>query len=746
MTLLNPLDLQVQAFLDDEWVDLVNTTFDAPLSATNRLIGNVQVTQGRADEDTTFPPASCSVTLWNDDGYLTPDNPGSPYWDVWKQGCPLRVTVRDKVVFWGEIAELDVEWPEGDISEGGVPILDESGDEILDETGAEILDQPVDVGVSRVNVTAAGILRRLGQGKKPLRSPIHRLATNPTNLPDVTDYFPMEDGGQSAFSLSGLPNSTKRMELVNLRFAADDTLGGSEALPSVSSGQDAYWMAPVRGPSGEWHIDQYFRIPSNPTDSSQRVAIFDVKTTGTIARYTVDLIWNDVDSEPQVWWRLYNSSGQQVSEIQLTSETTIVGDEWRCLRLSAVQDGGNVIHSVTTTVVVDGFRPNTSTSTVLAGTAGRPRLVRGAVSNCPSGGVSTGHLIVHGDRVEQWLNPADIGWVGEKAMWRYIRLSGEQGMVPAITGDPDDTVEMGRQRALPLLDLLNQCADADDGTLCEVRHLMVLVMRTRHARYNLTPVMTLDARQNHIANPFRPVADDQNHRNDVTARQIDGATARQFDEWAIEQDNGPYDVQYDLSVYDEDTLPDHASWRLHTGVTRATRYPQLSIDFGVAPTAILDAWLNRLVGHRIAVINLPPQHPLFGVHLTIEGWTESWAPFEASVTINCSPGRPWNVAVWERTRYTAKGAKFTEGAGPIETEITVTSDDDPWDPDAVPFDIIAGPERMTVTDIVGTGANQTFTVVREVNGYRRFHPDNTTFYAVNEAVNIPQPVGPVMAL
>src|SRR5690606_5941361 len=100
-------------------------------------------------------------------------------------------------------------------------------------------------------------------------------------------------------------------------------------------------------------------------------------------------------------------------------------------------------------------------------------LVTGIGGGCevgPPGGFSQGHLILHDGIGAGWLVGPDVGRFGETARSRVSRLaSTEEGFPITLTSGGDNrSMPMGPQRALPLPDLLEECAETDrGGILCE---------------------------------------------------------------------------------------------------------------------------------------------------------------------------------------------------------------------------------------------------------------------------------------
>ena len=204
-----PLDLHAQALIFGEWVDfgpmrhVVDDFFtdvftDVFLGRTviraNRLPAQeIRINVGRSDEGSQVDPMDFQIELWNDDGYLTPENRVSPFWSEqpggWGLNTPFRLLEGDDVIAWGEVSEIKALWPEGDLSD---PALTE--EEVRDLAAVARWRQ----GFANVVVTVSGIKRRLEQRTKPLRSPLTRLALYNASFPNrIAGYWPFEDGQEA---------------------------------------------------------------------------------------------------------------------------------------------------------------------------------------------------------------------------------------------------------------------------------------------------------------------------------------------------------------------------------------------------------------------------------------------------------------------------------------------------------------------------------------------------------------------
>src|SRR5690606_15323257 len=122
------------------------------------------------------------------------------FYGRWVRGVPVRVLVEGRPRFIGQVAEIAPEWPYGDLEHSGHP------------------------GESRVRVTAAGVLRRLGQGRAPELSALRRFIE--AQHPDA--YWPMEGAATPGLTLRG--------------FKYSDGPAGSGPLPEVDA-PPARWTA-----------------------------------------------------------------------------------------------------------------------------------------------------------------------------------------------------------------------------------------------------------------------------------------------------------------------------------------------------------------------------------------------------------------------------------------------------------------------------------------------------------------------
>jgi hypothetical protein len=741
----DPLDLKVELFVKGAWHLLSAFSYAVEDYYTDvyedvylgRLLWDhnrfpwqpIRITRGRADEAADHAPATVSMRLWNEDGYLTPHDPRSPWFPDVAVGAPLRVTVDGADTFEGELSEIALTWPHGDLSKsaavevGGVPVL--------------VGDVPVTIGspsggIAYAEITAAGILRRLAQGQRPLRSPLARLVTAPHNLAHVDTYWPMEDGALSG-SAAALVGA-HQMDVTAMRYASSSFLAGSD--PVVSGSGYGAWEGLVDGTAAPWTVEQFFHVP--PIESGQSVTLMHVTTTGTVAHWLAVLEFDSTTSLPFLavrgytagWIPLVNATTNSSAALALIFDT--VATIW--LTLEADGSWSFVWYEVGGEGL--GFG---------GASLGPPGVVRRVAGRLDNTTFALGHVIVHHNVPGGWIVNGAQGWVGETALTRYRRLCAEE-RVPAqylTYRSLEEGVPMGVQTSKTFLELVRECADAEQGILCEAVASPSLVFRTRLSRHNRPYALSLSAADNGIANPFLPVADDLGIVNDVTVQRAGGSSRRYID--PVESlpppaGRGLYDASYTLSLEHDDLALDAAGWFVRLGTHKGMRYPKVTIDLGIRPD-LKAAVLAMRPGDRIEITDLPPQHPRSSVDLHVEGWTDERGPHSWTRTLNCSPAEPWTVAVWDESVYDTSGSELAVGVDADDTTISVTTlPGDLWAVDvapdaAYPFDLlIGGAERVTAMECTGGSSPQTMTIVRATDGTARAHTAGSSVHLADRPV------------
>jgi hypothetical protein len=596
-----------------------------------------------------------------------------------------------------------------------------------------------------VPLQAAGPMRRLGQGASPLRSAIYR---SMIGAPSIIAYWPAEDGSGSTSVASGLDGSLGATGSMIVKgdpnFGANTQFPGSDAIPTMNGGS---FYGNIRNHVFSNTAGIQFRfIGVIPTGTANTSVIARMFVRGTAYRW--DLTYLTGGSLSLTSWDVDGT---------LLSSSGIIGftvDD-RLLRFSIElkQNGGSVDYSFG---VIQAGDPTAGyfAGTFPLQTIGAPSQIvinpKGMLTDAAIGHISYQNTITTMFDVRTQIN----GYIGETAGRRFQRLCREEGITSSFEGNLDETTPMGTQRALPVLDLLAECAAVDGGQLFEPRNLLGLGFRTRES---------LQSQQAALQVPYgsvvglEPVDDDQQTRNDVTASRPGGSTARAvLSTGALSTQDPPngvgrYDTQIETNVADDSLLPDAAGWLLHVGTVDEPRYPTIEIEeanpriYGSA--AVLAQLVALDLGDRIEVSNPPAWLPPEIISQLVVGWSENLEARSRSLALVCVPASPYAVPRFGPVGTTVALARPVNGRYSTATTTLVgaqTTTSTSWaittpapgrswttDPAMLPLDWMMAGERVTVTAITGTGINQTATVVRSVNGVVKAHTagEPVTLYA-----------------
>lgn len=700
----SPLPIAVDLFLFDNWVEVTRLR---PDQAGVYARDDISITRGRSAEGADVDPTEIRLTLNNRDGRFSPRNPTGLYYGQIGRNTQLRVRVGNDVRAVGEVSTWPVKW---------------------DVTGSDVW----------VSVEASGILRRLSQGASPLRSPLYRSNMSGTVLSYTVSggvglpvaYWPVEDSDGATQLASALPNG-KAMVLTGEPSLSDvDSFPGSDSVATVAFSR---WTGPVPAFVADVANTVGFLLSVPSGGVANTTVLVRVYTTGTAARWDIRYLTAG-SGELQVV--VYDAAGTLLFSSGAFAAGQVAGNpmqiEFRLLQAGAdINIGFNWAGTTFDTSAGSGDGP------IAGRTFGRVRsVIVGPDGNVDQVGV--GHIsvwnanailaqAVHADNLN--VSPM-MGYSTETAGTRIARLCTEEE-VPFTRVLPTHTsTAMGAQRSATLLDLLRECAQADQGVLFELRDTFGLAFLDRQGLYNRDAAVTLDY-PSHQMGELVPVDDDQLVRNDWTVSRVNGSSSRQtLDTGALSTAAPPdgvgrYDDTVTINVAADTQLPDHAGWRLHLGTTDEARYPQIRMELAspaFAGDPALSATVAALdVGQRLDVTNPPVWLPPDDITQAVQGLGETLGTYEWTITANLTPESPWRVAVYDDTgdRYSSDGSTLAADATTTATSLSVTTPSGPlWttDPADFPFDLRIGGERVTATAASGASSPQTFTVTRAANG------------------------------
>jgi hypothetical protein len=569
-------------------------------------------------------------------------------------------------------------------------------------------------------VHAAGILRRLGQGKTPLRSPLYREFSSPART-HIVAYWPCEDGERATqFAAANATDAP----LVITGTAAPAAYSGwhaSAPLPTMGTAT-ATAPLPAYTATGQTSMRFWLKPPDGGVATEQRVIT--LTGTGTAARWTLSLL-----PAGTLRLRAWNAAGTSLLD------SGAVGANLNGLDTSVVvqfvENGANVDWGI----ITNHYDPDSMYS---------PIINEGALSSIASASVGQittitvgedralgdtviGHIAVADDTTAYAnTSSAAVGWAGETAQARITRLCQENGIPFLAYGWAGYSIPVGPQPMDTLLDVLEAAAEADGGILGERIDDIGLTYRARVTLYNQNPSLALEFdAAGELPGGMEPTDDDQGIVNDITAKRINGSSARAVLE------SGPLSVQDppdgigrvddapELNLYRDSQLADVAGWLLHTSTWDDARYPRIPVSLTAGPH-LIDQVLATDAGDRLTIDNLPAWLPPGLIDQMARGYTETLTTETWNLVYNCTPYGPYTVAVLDDAtlgRLDTAGSTLTTGVSSTATSLSVTTTSGPlWTTSDVPFDITVAGERMTVTAITGAASPQTATVTRSVNG------------------------------
>lgn len=693
------------------------------------------ISRGLADETLEAQPGAASLTLDNRDGSKNPNNPVSPLYGLVGRNTPLRVAVDSSVRLSCEVAD----WLPGRTL---VPV-----------------DTVRQRGDAWTKVAGAGILRRLGRGKTPLKSPAWRALIDPANDADRIAWWPLEDEQDVVTPLSPV---------------------GSPPVVSTFLTSPPTWGAYTKSPSAERMVTMgtgslNFTVPYYSSSQHKVILLCHLPWDDTYDG--IDLVrLNCTSCVIFVRWKLggaldtqaWNLSGSALLDSTGAVTFDAIGKEF-ALILELPQNGANVDLSIR---VVPMSGNGLNHFDVLNGvTVGRIETIKLVA---PQG--SLGHLAV-ADSTGAFSNylgsdgsPRAVqGWLGEPAAERFDRICDENDIAGTVVGTASDSQAMGVQPTATLTDVLKECARSDSGLLYESRAALGLSFRTGRDLYahgaGGLPVLTLDYAAGEVAPTLEPVIGDQGTRNDVIAKRRNGSSQRAVLESGRMSVLDPpagvgrYDTSLDVNIETDARLLDHATWHLRKGTVDETRYRSVTVDLDApSATPALVAAVNLVdIGDRIAITNLPQDESPDDASLLVIAISESLPPKRRLVTFTTIPASPYDVA----TVGANDGSTNLRGQA-VDTDHSTLAADVPaaqpgatstlsvastggvlWTTDANDWSTIRngtstdgtglfiriGGEDMRVTSIAGAGSPQTFTVVRAVNGVVKAHLSGAAVHA-----------------
>lgn len=590
----------------------------------------------------------------------------------------------------------------------------------------EIAELPPRWDLSRsdrwVPIQSRGILRRLGQGRKALRSALSLHLESYKALSYGWWSLEESSGDRAGNNVAGGTLGS----LLGLEFGEPD-LSGSFAMPGVAgfatlSTDTAYFIGnvlPHANTTGKESFLFFFRLPQTP---ASQVTVATINSTGTARTWIIS-----ITSTNGLRVRCTDRSGVTLADQEFALYGGMPIGSWISAVLYLNQNGGNVDYAL------NYHRPGSTdfwtNNGSYAGTVGTFTAIRfqSTAAHTAAGSLSITQVMHYaGDLpfVTIDFEQAAYAYIGELSTLRFLRLCRNAGIENATTGLSSVGTPMGAQRPGKLIELLEDCATVEHGIVIEERGGFGFTIRTRDSMWNGIK-HRLDIDLGHLSAPLDPNDDDQTTRNDVTVTRTNGGFARSIQITGPMNVNPPEDDPDGVGVYDEspvinfatDTQPvSAADWRRSKGTQDEARYPSIHADLAAIafqnnPVLVAEV-LSLDSGDIIDLLN--PEVSPDPTEQIVQQYVEKLGIFDHDITWVTSPASVHRVGVVNySTRVDSISnqvtSPFVSGTGTkLSTSLVAAGEPFvtiPQSEASFPFDIMASGVRLKV---IATGDQLVF--------------------------------------
>lgn len=676
--------------------------------------------RGRRPSNKSAVPSTAAYTIKNPFGIFSKRNPLSPYWGQLNQQIPMRVEVNVgsgwNIRYTGFINELPPQ---------------------QDTTGTHRFMQ----------ITAAGHLRRMTQGKAKFKTAAYRgiQITRPAAywslntgslITEVTSDLLNGDSNpiESAIPFSMTANG-------NVRFGAVDGWPGSPGKYPELFGAQAYagsltgTIDYVGGGAG-YSVGFWFRLGRSTEATSTSIGLVRWSSNGTFggaqrndSTYTDGFsVYADhfSDGTEQVVVSMQHPSGPAQS-LQTPDTVRPMDGNWHHIHVEVDQLTPSLVRG---RFYYDGTLVDTEDSATFVD-AGQPTSIRLSWFDSwnptldvflePFTSLSIGEVAVFAQPVlGDTTYVSGNGHIGEEATTRYARLCDQEGLAYSVIGSGSLSATMGPQGTGTFLEELEACEGACAGVIDEDLYSR-LRLTTPSAYYNQGLSLTIDKAANELlANPKpRFNDDDLNTRNQWEISRPFGPPAARFVEL-----EGPLGVN-SVGLYDDgaqvnsetDTQSmNHAAWRVSKGTVDEIRVDSATVLLATNPH-LIQPMLSCDIGAQFRISNPSIDLPPFPLDETLIGYTETVDPFLWQFELYGNPSLPYSV-----TQLNVTGSRLDSSTSTVNTavasgatSILVTVTGVLWEVASyTDTQILIDGELMTLSSVSGASSPQTFTVVRSI--------------------------------
>lgn len=594
-------------------------------------------------------------------------------------------------------------------------------------------------GRAQVDLTADGLLRRLGRWEESSRSPMARQISSYDSL---LGYWPMEDAAGAQNLANELASGAPGYFTGDVELSGDDGAAGALSALVLQDGAAI---------GGAFQFDA-------TTDGYQLCWLMKLDAVPTSAAYIAFMQWSDTMG--RTWYWRINQTGFEIATYDefstLISSTTVAFagftdvTQWVRYRMKVSVTGSTVKYEPAW-YSQDAVTTYGTSATFTNVSVGYPKYWR-SVGNAYTDGAAFGHMfgvsdltldIVGGYDAQQAFN----AYNGETALARYVRLMVENKLSYRVWGTNSLSPIMGRQPRGSLVSILENIQATDGGIMYdETDRSARLVFAMNNYLVAQTPVLAL-TKGIDVGYPLLKVIDDLGAANDLTVTNWDGTEVR------LEQKTGPrstqsppagvgrYQGKLDVSFAYLESLAQRGNWELALNTNDKPRFPTVTIDLLANPG--LRATVAALrPGNLITIAGeLPDLITLMVVQINRKG-----GQIRDTVSLECvsgemfQPGKYNDVALWDSKSTTTSGTMTTTGTS---MAIKTTEKDAVWRTSG-PYDVLVEGERITVnfaSAAVFSGGtyNQAMNVTRSVNGVVKTH-------SPGEEVHVFKPLRYIMKL
>lgn len=678
---MTDFDVTVELFIDGAWLDVTRLDDDT------HVVGDITIQRGGNEQQGEPVPTQANFRYLDNNLTLDGENPLSPYYrKIAVPGTPIRIKRDGNTRVVLEIVKMPI---------------------IPGDTTAE----------NYIEVEAADLLRRYGDGQKPLRSSAYRAFMSEVNDPYRVAYWPVEEeSGATSITSPTLGASASLGGPADIDFGAGSSMSSARLAQFGSFNTFLTFVIPTwTNTLGQHLAGSLVKIPEDGLFDN--AIIWRFYFTGGDIDY-VDLLHNT----GTILTLVFYAGGAVVSSIAAADWSSILVNKEAFLFCTFHQNGANIDARVRGTTSRSWLLE--SSGTVATRTLGRMyQMVMGTGSG--TDGLQFGHVIVgsNKDAFGNFVDDSDIsssylvtgarGYDLETAGSRMTRLADEENVPFTLVGVEDDTERLSAQTADTFLELIRTASAVDLGILHATRDVLEIAYRTRTNLYNQPPTAQLDFI--HLQPGFRPTSDDVRVVNDVTVSRSAGSSAQYAipdgDPWHWTTEDPPDGVGIrddgpTIAAGEDSQLSVQSAWRAHLGSWREKRFSGVTFELaktekGTFTAAEEDAILALDLGDVMTfdTTNAPAYVPYDEIRQMVQGYTEVLGRKIHTITFSTVPADIYEVAQVDASGSTAAAIVSSGSSALTMTPPTVGP---AWTESSndIPYHLQVNGDPMTVTAIL----------------------------------------------